>query len=398
MTGPAPDLRQIEHLRIRNYRALKDLTLGGLTPVTALLGPNGSGKSTVFDALAFLQEAFTKGLAEALGRRGGIAELRTRGAEEPISIELGYRDSGREEFFVYRIDVDEEEGSPVVVRETLVSAEGTVWLDFTRGDGHVLAEAADTEEPAEDIEHMVLGGPAVLAAAALGQLARYRSAVGLSHRVARLQVSSPDVERIRVSTPSRTPEVLSSSGDNLASVVQRLQTRRPEVWESILRSLRRYVPTLRDVIPERLGDGRWIVLVSEYGVDQPILPEHVSDGTLKLLGYLVAVHSEAWVLLLEEPENHVHPQVHYRLAEDLRLSDQPGQVLVATHSSYFVDALRPEEVWVFYRDEQGYTQARRAADLPELMAMVEAGGLLGSLWTEGFFGLGDPLTRSGRPR
>jgi ABC-type Mn2+/Zn2+ transport system ATPase subunit len=29
---------------------------------------------------------------------------------------------------------------------------------------------------------------------------------------------------------------------------------------------------------------------------------------------------------------------------------------------------------------------------------VEAGGLLGNLWTEGYFGLGDPLVRSGRPR
>jgi len=73
-------------------------------------------------------------------------------------------------------------------------------------------------------------------------------------------------------------------------------------------------------------------------------------------------------------------------------------VLVATHSPHFVNALYPEEVWMLYRDEHGYTQARRAADLRELMAMVDAGGLLGSLWTEGYFGLGDPLTRSGRPR
>jgi predicted ATPase len=86
------------------------------------------------------------------------------------------------------------------------------------------------------------------------------------------------------------------------------------------------------------------------------------------------------------------------LAEDVRRSAERGQVVVATHSRHFVDALRPEEVWTLYRDEHGHTQARRAADLRELMAMVEAGGLLGSLWTEGYFGLGDPLVRSGRPR
>ena len=48
--GPA----RVESLRIRNYRALQDVEIKDITPLTVLLGPNGSGKSTIFDVFNFL--------------------------------------------------------------------------------------------------------------------------------------------------------------------------------------------------------------------------------------------------------------------------------------------------------------------------------------------------------
>ena len=56
---------RITALNVRNYRALRDVTLKELTPLTVLLGPNGSGKSTVFDVFAFLSECFTDGIRKA---------------------------------------------------------------------------------------------------------------------------------------------------------------------------------------------------------------------------------------------------------------------------------------------------------------------------------------------
>ncbi|MGQ9922130.1 MAG: AAA family ATPase, partial [Desulfobacca sp.] len=60
MISPTDNHREpvprLEHLRVRNYRALHDLALAELTPLTVLLGPNGSGKSTLFDVFAFLSE------------------------------------------------------------------------------------------------------------------------------------------------------------------------------------------------------------------------------------------------------------------------------------------------------------------------------------------------------
>ncbi len=55
----------IQFLKVTNYRALRNVELRNLTPLTVLLGPNGSGKSTVFDVFAFLSECFESGLRRA---------------------------------------------------------------------------------------------------------------------------------------------------------------------------------------------------------------------------------------------------------------------------------------------------------------------------------------------
>ena len=49
---------RIEYLKVQNFRALQNIEIRKLTPMTVLLGPNGSGKSTVFDVFAFLAECF----------------------------------------------------------------------------------------------------------------------------------------------------------------------------------------------------------------------------------------------------------------------------------------------------------------------------------------------------
>jgi hypothetical protein len=73
-------------------------------------------------------------------------------------------------------------------------------------------------------------------------------------------------------------------------------------------------------------------------------------------------------------------------------------LMVTTHSPFFVNGLRAEELWVLYRDEQGYTQARRAADMRGVREFMEQGAQLGHLWMENHFDVGDPLTAAGGPK
>ena len=110
---------RIEYLKVTNFRALRDVELKNLTPMTVLLGPNGSGKSTVFDAFAFLAECFETGLRRAWDRRGRARELKTRGAAEAVTIEIKYRERPGSPLITYHLAIDEVGGAPVVVHEWL---------------------------------------------------------------------------------------------------------------------------------------------------------------------------------------------------------------------------------------------------------------------------------------
>jgi AAA15 family ATPase/GTPase len=72
-------MSKIEGIRIKNYRTLRDVTLGKLwntpkskplTPMTAVIGKNGVGKSTIFDAFGFLSDCLRGGVEEACDSRG----------------------------------------------------------------------------------------------------------------------------------------------------------------------------------------------------------------------------------------------------------------------------------------------------------------------------------------
>ncbi|WP_328458507.1 AAA family ATPase [Amycolatopsis sp. NBC_00438] len=383
----------IERLRIRNYRVLRDIELDGLTPVTALLGPNGSGKSTVFDALDFLADSLRGGLRTVWEERGGAADIVTHGAAGPVEIELTCRIEdavGR-----YRLVIEHDDDVPVVAEEKLTwQPEGAEapydLLHFRRGAGGVARASA--------WELIELSGSDLLGVGVVSQLATDAEIRRFHRFMTGIDLSDLSLDSMRKGAKDDKTSRLKPDGQNLGAVVRHLRDGSPREWEGIQASLRRYVPGFDDIAPLRQGDGAWTVLLREQGSDELIAPENISDGTLQLLGYLVALQSDASVLLVEEPEKQVHPRLHYRLAEDMRGMEAAGQVMVATHAPEFVDALRPDEVWMLFRDESGFARARRAADIPQLMAMVDSGGLLGSLWTEGFFGLGDPLDRPGRPR
>ena len=81
-----------------------------------------------------------------------------------------------------------------------------------------------------------------------------------------------------------------------------------------------------------------------------------------------------------------------------RRATEHSQLLVTTHSPFFLNSARPDEVRILYRDEQGYTQARRAADVQGVKEFVREGATMGHLWLEGRFGAGDPLVNAGAPQ
>ena len=68
--------------------------------------------------------------------------------------------------------------------------------------------------------------------------------------------------------------------------------------------------------------------------------------------------------------------------------------MITTHSPHFVNGLDPKELWVLYRDDAGFTQAKRASDMNGIPDFIREGAKLGDLWMEGHFEYGNPPSGS----
>ena len=139
-------------------------------------------------------------------------------------------------------------------------------------------------------------------------------------------------------------------------------------------------------------EGRVLLKFQDGAFNDPFLSKFVSDGTIKMLAYLVLLfdpHPHP-LLCVEEPENQLYVSLLEELAEDFRqYASRGGQVMVSTHSPDFLNALKPEEVFLIVK-RNGYSEIKCSADDPQIVKYVQEGDKLGYLWKQGFLGDVDP--------
>ena len=87
-----------------------------------------------------------------------------------------------------------------------------------------------------------------------------------------------------------------------------------------------------------MQDGRLLLAIKDAPFSHPILAKFASDGTLKLLAYLIVLFdpNPPQLVGIEEPENHLHPRLLPQLAEECRSASANTQLMVTTHSPFFV--------------------------------------------------------------
>lgn len=419
----------IQGFRIRNYRALKDVTLGklwntgkarSLEPMTVVIGKNGVGKSTFFDAFGFLADALRSGVEEAcdLRGRGGFERIRTRGQLGPIEFEVYYKQDGNSRPITYEIAIDiDSQGRPYVARERLRQrrqGQDTGWpfsfliLNEGRGivwkgeqDGRQVDEGQqvidifkliseisgnETKEESKETELVELEDKRKLGIATLGSL-RQHPRISLFRRFIEgwyLSYFTPDAAR---SLPLAGPQKhLNVHGDNLGNVVQFMQREHPKRFQAILGRIAAKIPGMDKIDTEKTADGRLLLRFNDKGFTDPFYAQQMSDGTLKVFAYLLLLEDPEPppFLCIEEPENGLYHKLLETLALEFRnhATGRKGgsQVFITTHQPYFVDALRPEEVWILEKGADGFSAVRRASDDAVVRNMVAEGLPLGGLW------------------
>ena len=393
----------IEYLRLKNFRAFRDVELREIPRFAVLVGANGTGKSTLFSVFGFLRDAMTTNVTTALARLGGsrgFDEVRSRNCDGPIEIELKFRESNkRPQLVTYELHLNQREGRAIVQREVLKyrrGASGKPWhfLDFENGSGTAVTNEVDKVTKEEDLkrEPQVLKSPDLLAIKGLAQFEKFPAAVALGNLIERWHVSDFYISRARPEQEAGYAEHLSREGENLALVVEYLYGQHRPVFDRILESLRQRVPGITKVEPRQTEEGRILLRFQDGSFEDPFLARHVSDGTIKMLAYLTLLYDPEPhpLLCVEEPENQLYPSLLEELAEEFRdYANRGGQVFVSTHSPDFLNATALDEVFWLQKID-GYTQVYRAKDDKQVATYMEQGDKMGYLWKQGLFPGVDP--------
>ena len=392
----------IERIRVRNFRAFKDVDMQNIPRLAILVGANGTGKSTLFSVFGFLRDAMNTNVSVALSKLGGsrgFNEVRSRDADGAIEIEIKYRVASGKPLATYSLAIGEKGNKPVVEREILRYrrfSHGKPWhfLDFREGRGFAVTnEAEDVEDETQlDRDEQALKSPDLLAVKGLAQFERFPAVVALGELIERWHVSDFHISRARPEQEAGYAEHLSREGENLSLVIEYLHKEHPAVFSRIMEKLKTRVPGISRVEAKLTEEGRILLRFQDGAFETPFLARYVSDGTIKMLAYLTLLYDPEPhpLLCVEEPENQLYPTLLWELAEEFRAyAQRGGQVFISTHSPDFLNAAALDEVF-WLQKEDGYTKIRRAKADEQVAAYMREGDQMGYLWKQGFFKGADP--------
>lgn len=200
---------------------------------------------------------------------------------------------------------------------------------------------------------------------------------GLGARVVRL-----DPDAMREAHPlleeSAPFDFLDERGKGLGRLIDGLFARNADEHRRLGDRLRSMFPTVDGFRLFTTSRGRAIGVRLKDGTE--VQPEQMSEGMLYFLAFsLLPYIQKPSMLLIEEPENGLHPARIKEIVRILREVSKTTQILMATHSPLLINELQPHEVTLVTRTEAQGTKFTRMDKTPDFAARSKAWNL-GELW------------------
>ena len=349
---------KIEALRVKNFKAFKDIKLTNLPAISVFIGANGTGKTTFFDVFGFLRDALQDNVRVALQKRGGFKEVITRGEKGPIEIEIKFRehdDRSHSPLVTYSLIIELDDNQPVVKREILKyrrGAKGQPWhfVDFSHGKGTVITNESSCEDKKfkEEREEQVIDSPDSLALKGLGQFQRFKVANSLRKLIESWHVWDFYLGSADLYQRTGYAEHISPHGENMALVAQFIYENHRPIFDEVLEKMAQRIPGVSNVEMVYTEDGRILLKFQDGSFKDPFLARYVSSGTIKMFAYLLLLHdpNPHPLLCVEEPENELYPSLFCGLLEEFRdYADKGEQVMISTHSPDVLNYIKLNEIF-----------------------------------------------------
>lgn len=354
----------IRTIAIHGYRSLRELVLP-LGQLSVITGANGSGKSSVYRSLRLLADVAQNAVVASLAREGGLPSTFWAGPEtiarsvrqgvHPVeglaksdvaSLKLGFGGDS----YGYSIDLGYPPPPPPatmfgmdprVKRECIwhgpVYRRASALVD--RRNNFVWLSTTQDEEPVMLTQHLA-DTDSMLASVADPQRAPEMLAVREAVRGWRFY----DHFRTDSDAPARTAQigtwtpVLHHDGSNLAAALQTILEIRSD--SALARTLEDAFPGSRLFVEDR--NGRFEVELQQHGLLRPLSAAELSDGTLRYLLWTAALLTPRppELMVLNEPETSLHPDLLPALARLILETATKTQVIVVSHARTLIETLR----------------------------------------------------------
>ncbi|HIE28098.1 TPA: chromosome segregation protein SMC [Candidatus Poribacteria bacterium] len=330
----SPILQQVQ---IRNYKNIASAVVD-MKRLTVLVGPNGAGKSNFVDALVFVAESLNHSVQLAFANRGGIAAVRRQSGGHPTHVGMRFRIAFPDNSIVdYSFDIaaKPKEAFRIARERCVVEPFMDKRVEFEIREGQFVKEVSGIRPRLE---------PDRLALAMLAGVEEFRPVYDFLTDIQRYSVRPERLRELQDLDPAEG-QTLNPDGSNAASVLRRLRNEEEEIYERICNLLSVVVPGVESVEPKMLEQKEMLLFRQQMkGQRHPwsFSALNMSDGTLRILGILLAVYQpkNAPLIAIEEPESTIHPAAADTLMDILIDGSHRSQVLITTHSPDILDNKR----------------------------------------------------------
>ncbi len=354
----------INTISIANYRSLLQLVTP-LTNLNVVTGTNASGKSNLYKSLRLLAQTAQGGVVNALAKEGGLDSTfwagpetlskRMISGEVPVQggprqnrtrLRLGF--SGNDFGYAISLGLPVPSNSafsldPEIKRET-------IWVGNSYRPASVLVERQGAVIKVRTQRHWeVIAQHANSFDSLFSQIAdpvRTPEVVSLRDNIRGWRFY--DHFRTDADAPARQPQlgtrtpVLHNDGHDLAAALQTIK----EIGDA-----QALTDAISDAFPGASldisigGDGRFALKFSQYGLLRPLSGLELSDGTLRYLLWVAALLTPRPppLMVLNEPETSLHPDLLPALARLIIRASKSTQVWVVSHASRLIGALECSE-------------------------------------------------------
>jgi predicted ATPase len=389
---------KIESIKIKNFKAFKNAHMKDVPRFCVIVGANGSGKTTLFNVFGFLKDALSTNVNTALNKRGGFNQIISRDCKGNIEFEIKFRAKdtyNNNPIITYFLSISQNNDKAFINKEILKyrrGAKGQPWefLNFSKGSGNAVINELNDTTDINDLqkEQQKLKSDDILAIKGLAQFEKFPAVIALSELIDNWHISDIHVNEARMTQEVNYAEHLSTLGENLSNVIDYLHKNHPETLKKITEVLKQRIPGITKVEAKIIETGQVLLKIKDKSFNEPFLVRYVSDGTVKMLAYLVLLNdpNPYPLLCVEEPENQLYPHLLEELAEEFRTYTNRGeQVFVSTHSPDFLNAVELNEVF-YLSKANGYTTINKASENKLISNYMNNGGdKMGYLWKQGFF-------------